>query len=276
MLSPKERSWVYDHAYLPEHLPEYVEAVSGSEAHLIGGYLCYAARAGLTFIGYPLGRVEMSPEQAFESALAGFRPAVASIAAPEIWPVEGACETGPRDHYYRLPLPLVSPPRDAAYMVRRAARELEARRGTLRRAHRKIIKAFLAERDLSEPLRVIFENIPEYVKRSRSVRVLEAWKGKSLAAFNIIDLGSAGYGFYLFNFRSSKVNVPGASDLLFHEMVRLAEDEGKSALNLGLGVHQGVRRFKEKWGGEPFLPHATATIRRDVPRDLVGPLMGKL
>ena len=75
-------------------------------------------------------------------------------------------------------------------------------------------------------------------------------------------MGSASYAFYLFNIRSPKVNVPGASDLLFHEMVRLAQAEGKKALNLGLGIHPGVRRFKEKWGGTPFLNHASAFVAR--------------
>jgi hypothetical protein len=57
-----------------------------------------------------------------------------------------------------------------------------------------------------------------------------------------------------------KEHVPGASDLLFQEMTNLAQAEGKGTLNLGLGVHPGVRRFKEKWGGTPFLTHASAVV----------------
>jgi hypothetical protein len=66
----------------------------------------------------------------------------------------------------------------------------------------------------------------------------------------------------LFNFRSKKPNIPGASDLLFKEMVNLAHAEGKKAINLGLGIHAGIRRFKEKWGGMPFLPYRSALIQR--------------
>jgi hypothetical protein len=83
-----------------------------------------------------------------------------------------------------------------------------------------------------------------------------------LVAFSIVDMGSARYAFYQFNFRSSKIAVPGASDLLFIEMVRLAQSEGKEAINLGLGVHTGIRHFKEKWGGEPFLSHNSVLIHR--------------
>ena len=64
------------------------------------------------------------------------------------------------------------------------------------------------------------------------------------------------------NFRSTKVNIPGASDLLFHEMVQCACEEKKTFLNLGLGIGAGVRRFKEKWGGVPFLNYASAVVNR--------------
>ena len=84
-------------------------------------------------------------------------------------------------------------------------------------------------------------------------------------AFNIVDLGAADYAFYLFSFRSSKINVPGASDLLFHAMVNLAQTEGKKAVNLGLGVNAGIRRFKEKWGARPFLNYSSVLVdKREV------------
>lgn len=36
-------------------------------------------------------------------------------------------------------------------------------------------------------------------------------------------------------------------------MINLAREYGKGYINLGLGVNEGIRRFKEKWGGIPFL-----------------------
>ena len=63
--------------------------------------------------------------------------------------------------------------------------------------------------------------------------------------------------------RSIKINVPGASDLLFEEMVKLSQSQGKKAINLGLGVHAGIRRFKEKWGGVPFLPYHSVLVQRE-------------
>ena len=107
----------------------------------------------------------------------------------------------------------------------------------------------------------LFKRFPEYLKRSDSARLVEARKEGKLAAFSVLDLGSEHYGFYLFNFRSRELNVPGASDLLLHEMIRLSVHAEKTSLNLGLGLHPGVRRFKEKWGAVPFLSYASREIQ---------------
>lgn len=36
-------------------------------------------------------------------------------------------------------------------------------------------------------------------------------------------------------------------------MINLVKEHRQSYINLGLGVNEGIRRFKEKWGGVPFL-----------------------
>jgi hypothetical protein len=143
-------------------------------------------------------------------------------------------------------------------MLRRAQRDLQVRRGRFGKEHRKRIKAFLAGHHFNRRQKHLFKHVPQYLKASDSAVLFEARRGNELVAFNIVDLGAADYAFYLFSFRSSKINVPGASDLLFHEMVNLAHTKGKKAVNLGLGVNDGIRRFKEKWGGVPFLNYSSA------------------
>jgi len=32
-------------------------------------------------------------------------------------------------------------------------------------------------------------------------------------------------------------------------------------VNLGLGINEGIRRFKEKWEGKPFLSYTADTIQ---------------
>jgi hypothetical protein len=263
MLNTKERRLVYEHAYLPEHLPDYVEAISGAEVHLqADDYLCFSRGSHLIFIGYPLKDETSDIERAYQVACEHFRPTTVAIIAPEIWLPPQTYEAQPEDSYYRLDLPLVSIDAEVAYMVRRAAREFKVAAGIFGRDHKRMVKAFISGHDLSQEQIEIYKGIPRYLKRSRSTLLLDARKEDDLVAFNIVDMGSANYAFYLFNFRSIKARVPGASDLLFHEMVRMAQAEGKKALNLGLGVHPGVRRFKEKWGGTPFLTHASALVTR--------------
>jgi len=262
MLDREERRLVYEHAYLPEHLPDYVEAVSGAEAHLQGDYLCFLRRRHLLFIGYPLRNISDDTQTAYDSACERFRPSTVAIVAPEIWLPALTYEAQPEDRYYRLDLPLETIDPELAYMVRRAGRELRVTEGASGKEHKRLVKDFLSSHELSREQKGIFKGIPRYLKQSKTAHLLEARKGDQLLAFNIVDTGSAKYAFYLFNFRSLKENVPGASDLLFQEMVRLAQAEGRKALNLGLGIHPGVRRFKEKWGGVPFLTHVSALVTR--------------
>lgn len=274
MLSSGEHTLIYQKAYLPEHLPGYGEAVSGAEAHLHGNYLCFSRGTHLTFVGYPLEKEAQDVSSSYESACDRFRPSTVAIIAPELWFPVNAYENQKEDCYYRLELPLGPLDPEIVYMVRRAARELQVHQGRFGREHKKLVKEFLGGHELTQEHGLIFGRIPHYLKRSETARLLEARRGNTLVAFTVTDLGSANYAFYLFNFRSDKKNVPGASDLLFHEMVNLAQSAGKTALNLGLGIHPGIRHFKEKWGGIPFLPYKYAVINRK-PIDL-GTLEGKI
>jgi hypothetical protein len=275
MLSSEDSSRVYQQAYLPEHLPGYVETVSSARPHLHGNYLCFSRKAHLIFIGYPLGALSNDTPAAYASACERFDPSTVALIAPDIWLPAASVEIHPRDSYYQLRLPLKSLNPNVTYMVRRAEKELEVKYGRFGKEHKKLIKNFISGRDLTAEQVYIFEHVGNYVKHSKTARLLEARRADRLAAFTITDLGSADYAFYLFNFRSPKISVPGASDLLFNEMVRLAQSEGKRVINLGLGIHAGIRRFKEKWGGVPFLPYHSALVYRKPSLDL-GKLANKL
>lgn len=274
MLSNEELCLVYQRAYIPEHLPSYVEAVFSAEPHLHNDYLCFTCGTHLIFIGYPLkGEANKAP-QSYESAYERFHPSTIAVIAPQLWFLNQTHADQPEDSYYRLDLPLSPLDPELSYMVRRAARELQVTEAAFGSDHLRLIKGFISEHELTQEHKQIFGRIPHYLKRSKAARLLEARKGDILVAFTIVDLGSANYAFYLFNFSSTKEYVPGASDLLFYGMVRLAQAEGKKAINLGLGIHPGIRHFKEKWGGIPFLPYASALVQRK-PFD-IGTLADKL
>ena len=214
------------------------------------------------FIGYALGSDIRNSARAYAAACSRFQPSSAAIIAPGLWETDESFEKQESDSYYRLDLPLAVVPPGVAYMVRRAARELAVEIGKFGREHKRLIKGFMAQHRLDDQQKYIFRHIRHYLKRSKTGRVLEARKDGRLAAFTIVDPGSADSAFYLFNFRSTKLDVPGASDLLFREMVNLAQAEGKKYINLGLGINSGIRRFKAKWGGKPFLPYVSAMVQR--------------
>ncbi len=262
MLSLQQQTLAYQRAYIPEHLPEYVQSISGADAALPNGYLSYVVGDHLIFVGYPVADQCIAIEQAYEHALERFRPATVAIIAPSLSFHKGRFVEHTEDQYYKLELPLARLPSAVAYMIRRAAGELRVSEGAFGNDHELLIADFLAAREFDPAYKEIFLRIPEYLAQSRTALLLEGRKGDQLVAFTIVDFGSANYAFYLFNFRSLTAGVPGASDLLLYEMIRVAEAKGKSAINLGLGINPGVRRFKEKWGATPFLPYAYAMIRR--------------
>jgi hypothetical protein len=279
MLTKPERDLLFRHAYIPEHLPDYVEAVSLAEPHMHEGYVCFSRGAVLIFIGYPLQAVPselMSQDlhMKLESACERFQPVTISVIAPGI-PPDDLVTAREYDHYFRVSLPLADIEPDEAYMVRRARRELTVGEAAFGREHTALIEDFIAERDMSAAHLEIFRSMARYLDCSHTARLLEARREDDLVAFTIFDLGSADYAFYLFNFRSRSIHVPGASDLLLCEMARLAVEGGKSHLNLGLGVNSGIRRFKEKWGAIPFLPYNWATIQRKR-RGLLSTIRGML
>jgi len=220
-------------------------------------YLCYFRKRHLIFIGYPLGIRTGDTSLVFQNACEKFNPSTIAVIAPERWYEEKPVDWHPEDHYYALDLPLDKPAPEVSYMIRRARKELQVSEGGLKKEHKKIINAFMAQHEFSIEQLQIFKKIPRYLKKTSSARLLEAKHGDELAAFSIIDLGSLDFAFYLFNFRSKNINIPGASDLLFWEMLLLAQSQGKKSINLGLGINDGVRRFKEKWGATPFLPYST-------------------
>lgn len=274
MLTKEERLFVHKRAYLPEHLPHYVSGISGEEPFVHRNCLCFFGKGHLTFVGFPLKEEGVPLASLYESACERFSPETVSVIAPEIWLNSGSCERHPPDSYYRLDLPFGKLRADLAYMLRRAKRELRIAEGRFGRHHKRLIKEFLKNRSLSPTQVALFKRVPKYLKISTSSHLLEAWKGKDLVAFTILDTGSADYGFYLFHFRSKQKGVPGTSDLLFYEMLHTAQSLGKEAINLGLGINEGIRRFKEKWGGRPFLRYASAMVHNAPPK--LGDLGSKL
>ena len=55
MISKTDSKYIFNYAYVPEHLVDYVTSIAGAEPYLFEHYLCYKKNEKLIFIGYPLG-----------------------------------------------------------------------------------------------------------------------------------------------------------------------------------------------------------------------------
>jgi len=144
--------------------------------------------------------------------------------------------------------------------------------------HEALISELLKREKLPDRVRELYRAMPGYVGRSSSAWMLNARdKAGRLCAFTVVELGAKNFSAYILGSHSKKHYVPHASDLLFLEMIRLTGEHGKSTINLGLGVNDGIRRFKKKWCGKPFLRYEFCERRYGAARkvSLIDALMGK-
>ena len=259
MITDGERSYIHEHGYVPEHLTEYVSAISRAEPFLLDDFLLYTAGERLILIGYPLrgSFAEKGLQKVLDRSVSRFKPSEVSITAPCLPPAVRSENEALVDYYYRLDLGAVTPSQKLRNLLRRAERELEVRKASsMTGEHARLIEAFLKTHSLSESSRFILSRIPDYVSRSSTARIFEVRaRDETLVAFDVADFGTRTYAYYLFNFRSRESYVPGGSDLLLQRIAGEAKAEGKAYLNLGLGISGGVSFFKMKWGAVPFAPH---------------------
>jgi len=148
-------------------------------------------------------------------------------------------------------------------MIRRASKNVEIiKERTVGPEHLTLIRAFCESHRIDQETLTIFQRIPAYLETSSTAAVFSA-RGQDgrLAAFDIADFWANHYAFYMFNFRSPHHPFPGVSDLLLKEIIAEAKSQGKTRINLGLGINAGVTFFKTKWSACPFLPHESVLYR---------------
>src|SRR4030042_1788585 len=110
MITAAQQDYIEDHAYVPEHIPHYVTAISKTEPFFFGDFLAYAKKDRLIFVGYPLKETfeEKRMGRALEDAINRFKPETVSLIAPSIPSSLNNCVHPPSDHYYRLDLSALS------------------------------------------------------------------------------------------------------------------------------------------------------------------------
>jgi uncharacterized protein YbaP (TraB family) len=253
MLKKGEIEKILEKANVPEHSAAFMQAMSGGEPFLIGDYLFVAAEDWLLAIGYPLEHIYIP--QDFDKAL---RAAVGRTGARDCWAV---CPELParlkqhgrgRDFYYILSADSPIPAR-LERLAERASAGLKVERSTdFGPAHRRLWAEFTARKPLPPNVQKLFLRTGDVIAKVDGLSLLNAWDLEgNLAASLLIDEAPARFTTYLLGAHSRKHYTPYASDLLFREMIASARRSGKDFLHLGLGVNDGIRKFKTKWGARP-------------------------
>jgi hypothetical protein len=210
-----------------------------------------------------------------------FQPAYTWFIAPEV-PDSFSQSSQEResDFYYKLDIQGIVVKKDLRRIIQKASQELMIERSHhFSKEHKELMNEFLKRQKLTPRVKELFQRMPEYVAYSPTSLIINAWdKQKNLCAFYIIELGAVHFATYVIGCFSKKNYAPHASDLLLYEMINLARENRKEYIHLGLGVNEGIRRFKRKWGGIPFLKYEFCEIssRPKEPFSWIWALQGKL
>jgi hypothetical protein len=261
MITNAERAYILEHAYVPEHLPYYVTAISQTEPFLVRDFVIHTSGNMLIFIGYPLREPFNEPGmlEALSEARTRFQPKTTSIVAPKYPLTLEDFTPASTDAYYRIDLTQLSIPHKTRNMLARARQEVTVAPGHFGREHKKLIDKFLRIHPVDEATRFIFLHIDKYVKCD-TAQIFDARNiHGDLVAFDVAEFGAKNYAFYMFNFRSCRHKVPGASDLLLAHLLEHTKERGQRYLNLGLGINAGINFFKKKWRAESFLDYISAS-----------------
>jgi hypothetical protein len=266
MLTTQEKESILTKAYVPEHSVDLMTAVSGSEAFYADDYFFCSKGDWMIIVGYPLS--DDFDVDEFDLFITGlikrFRPAQISVVASKI-PESISVQSNEKDsdHYYTLDLGAGVLSGRLKRVVRKASEKLSVERAdAMHEAHNHLMHEFIER--IHPPRRVerLLLQIPDYTRKQSDGVVLNAWDDrKRLAAFYVVDTAARHFSTYVIGCHSRQNYVPGASDLLVYEMIELSRESGKQYIHLGLGVNEGIRRFKKKWGGVPTRRYEMCEIR---------------
>jgi len=283
MITSEDEAYVLTKAYVPEHIVSLMAGISKGEPFLIEDHLCFAKDNWLIFVGYPLDEnfSQERCERIVKQVIEIFQPEYLWFIAPEIpGSLSDSCTERETDQYYTLDLEQAKMKPSLQRIADKASKELIVERShSISKEHEALIAELLKREKLPPRVRELYRAMPDYVGYSSSARTLNARdKNGKLCAFYVVELGARNFSTYLVGSHSKKYYVPHASDLLFLEMIRLTREHGKNIIHLGLGVNEGIRRFKKKWGGIPFLKYEFCECFYGTRRaaSLIESLIGKL
>lgn len=260
VFGPEDEHYVLTRAYVPEHIPGLMALISKGKPFLLEDHLGFVRDNWLILVGYPL-EARFTPErceQLVKQAVETYHPEYLWFIGPEVpTSLLESCRERKTDEYYKLDLEQTKLKSSLRRIAKKAVERLTVERGRIFTEEHQVLVAEFRQRQKLPPLiEELYEAMPDYVAHSATACVLNAWdRAGELSAFYVVELAAQAFDTYVLGCYSQKNYVPHASDLLFFEMIELARERGKRAVNLGLGVNEGISRFKKKWGGVPFLKY---------------------
>lgn len=266
-------------ARVPEHSPGLMRGLSGGAVHVAGDHLFFHTTddnggRGLIAIGYPLrGQYDAA---AFANAM---RTVMVDSKIDSCWCIAPSLPRGERlnvseadssrDRYWLLPA-TAPVPAGLRGPLRKAQAALRVDMTTeFTEGHRKLWEEFVQARTngMADNVATLYARTPQLLAcadggASHGVCLLNAWlpdplegtggTGKEhLAACLVLDTAPHNFLAYIVGAHSRRHYAPHATDLLFCRMLELARERGKRFIHLGLGVNEGILRFKRKWGAVP-------------------------
>jgi hypothetical protein len=260
VVTAEEEKYILSRAYVPEHIISLMVLISKGEPFFISDHVCYKMDDWAILVGYPLGGLfsRETFEHLARDLMKKFKCRRWSVIAPEL-PLSFLKDGSERasDYYYRLSIEGYQMKGSLSRIIRKGSASLHIERAYgMSGDHENLIHEFIKRERPGDRIRELFLAMPEYAAASDSVLLLNARDDKDcLRAFYVVDLAAGAFATYVVGCYSRENYAPYASDLLFAEMVNIAREQKKGYINLGLGVNEGIRRFKEKWGGVPFLTY---------------------
>jgi hypothetical protein len=271
MLTQGERTWIKERAWVPEHVVPLMETISGGEAQLRGGFLLFHGPGWVIFVGYPLAPAQERGDlcQMILDVESSFRPYRMWFVGEEIPSIlEKRCSERGSDRHFRLDLEGIGQSWEPAGRLGRSISKVRENLrvevgGGFAPAHRELMADFFGRAHLPPRVKRLYEEVEDYLSSSTTGILLSAWHDKmGLASFSVLETWPERFSVYLLGCTSRERWASHSSDLLMAEMIRLSAKMGKEFMHLGLGVNRGIRRFKEKWGGYPWIPYEECGWRR--------------
>jgi hypothetical protein len=279
ILTLPEQRELLKRAAVPEHSVAFMQAMSGGTAFCEQGFLFLYAEDWLMAVGYPLQEGEKTGfDAAFDEAVKriargrriGHGKTLSCFAIAPDLPERLHKFIRQQDWYYTLDTAQPIPRRLRAIAAKAAEKLTVTEDRQFGPAHRRLWAEFLARTQMQPDVRELYARTEAVLAAGRAsvsagdalldVRLLNAHDAAgNLAASLLLDYSPKDFCTYIVGTHSRAHYTPHATDLLFASMLQNAAREGKRHIHAGLGVNEGIARFKRKWGGRPEIPYVMAS-----------------